>query len=108
MIVETKKGKLPVRYGMNALAHFGDLTGKSMTEVMNVLGDLGNLKISEVLSFVYVGFVDGARHAKEECKVADPSEVGDMIDEDGELLSKVTDVFIDSAAQEGATGDKKK
>jgi len=106
MVVETSKGKLPVRYGMNALAHFGDLTGKSMNVVMESLQDLGGLKLSEVLIFIYVGFVDGARWAKEECKVESIAEVGDMIDEDGELLEKVTTVFAGEA--DDTPGDKKK
>ena len=106
MVVETSKGKLPVRYGMNALAHFGDLTGKSMNVVMESLQDLGGLKLSEVLIFIYVGFVDGARWAKEECKVESIAEVGDMIDEDGELLEKVTTVFAGDA--DDTPGDKKK
>ena len=106
MIVETKKGKLPVRYGMNALAKFGDLTGKSMNVVMRSLNRLGELKISEVLAFVYVGFVDGARFAGEDCKILDVVEVGDMIDDDGELLQKMIDIF--QGDSEEVKGDKKK
>ena len=106
MIVKTKKGDLPVRYGMNALAHFGDLTGKSMNEVMDGLGDLGKLKLSEVLAFIYVGFVDGANYKEEECKVISISDVGNMIDDDGDLLGKVTDVFQNNAAQEGEKKDE--
>jgi len=106
MIVETSKGKLPVRYGMNALAHFGDLTGKSMNVVMSSLGDIGNLKISELLAFLYVGFVDGARFAGSECVIKSADEIGDMIDDDGELIGKVTNVFAGDS--ENVEGDKKK
>ena len=77
MIVETKKGELPVRYGMNALAHFGDLTGKSMNVVMSSMGSLGDMQLSELLAFIYAGFVDGARWAKKECKVESVAEVED-------------------------------
>ena len=110
MIVKTKSGDLPVRFGMNALAEFGDLTDKSMNEVMECLGDLGALKISEILAFIYVGFKDGAREKKEECKVKDIQEVGDMITEDQGLLGNVTDVFLDDATTDGEepAGDKKK
>ena len=106
MIVETKKGKLPVRYGMNALALYGDLTGKSMNVVMESLGKFGDLKISELLAFVYVGFVDGARWAKEECKVESIEEIGDMIDEDRELIGKMFDVFSGDS-EEKDDGKKK-
>lgn len=106
MIVETKKGKLPVRYGMNALALYGDLTGKSMNVVMESLGKFGDLKISELLAFVYVGFVDGARWAKEECKVESIEEIGDMIDEDRELIGKMFDVFSGDSEEKG-DGKKK-
>lgn len=106
MIVETKKGNLPVRYGMNALAHFGDLTGKSMNVVMESMGDLGDMQISELLAFIYAGFVDGARYAKDECKIEGVDEVGDMIDEDGELVNKMFDAF--SGDSEEVEGDVKK
>ena len=106
MIVETKKGKLPVRYGMNALAHFGDLTGKSMNEVMKSMGDLGKMPISELLAFVFAGFVDGARWNKEECKVESVQEVGDMIDEDAELVNKMFKAF--NGDSEPVEGESKK
>jgi hypothetical protein len=106
MTIDTAKGKLPVRYGMNALAHFGDLTGRNMNEVMSSLQDLGKLKMSEMLTFIYVGFVDGARWAKEECKVEDVAEVGDMIDDDAQLMTKVTAVFL--GEEEKTEGGSKK
>jgi len=109
MIVETKKGKLPVKYGMNAFALFSDLTGKTMNQVMSSLGNLGALKVGEVLAFVYVGFVDGARYAKVDCVIKDVEEVGDMIDEDGGLLIKMTKAFQeDSFADEPTEGEGKK
>jgi hypothetical protein len=107
MIVETKKGKLPVRYGMNALALYGDLTGKSMNVVMKSLGKFGELKISELLAFVYVGFVDGARFKKEECKVGGVDEIGDMLDDDPELINKMFDVFQGDGEQPEVDSKKK-
>ena len=106
MIVKTKKGDLPVRYGMNALAQFGDLTGKSMNQVMSSMNDLGKMKLSELLAFVYVGFVDGARFAKVECKIESPQEVGDMIDDDNELVNKMFDVF-NGDSEKGEESKKK-
>ena len=106
MIVETKKGKLPVRYGMNALAHFGDLTGKSMNVVMQTMGELGDMKLSELLAFVYAGFVDGARFAGTDCKVKSIEEVGDMMDDDSDLLNRMFDAF--NGDSEEVEGSKKK
>ena len=107
MYIETGDKKLPVRYGMNALAQFGDLTGKSMTQVTEALRDFGSLKMSEVLTFIYVGFVDGARKAGEECKIKSVQDVGDLVDEDGELLEKVLKVYT-AQSPPPAEGDSKK
>ncbi len=106
MIVKTKKGDLPVRYGMNALAHFGDLTGKSMNVVMESMGELGDMKLSELLAFIYSGFVDGARWAKVECKVECIEEIGDMMDEDSDLVNKMFEAFNGDSKEE--EGDSKK
>ena len=108
MIIDTGSGKLPIRYGMNALAMFGDLTGKPMNEVMASLQDLTALKISEVLAFVYVGFVDGARKAGEECKVKSAEAVGDMIDDDPKLLSNAINAIQEDSSNDEEVGDSKK
>lgn len=109
MRIDTGRGKLPIRYGMNALAMFGDMTDKPMNKVMESLGDLTKLKISEVLAFVYVGFVDGAKKAGEECKVKSVEEVGDMIDEDPNLLENAIKALAeDSTSEVTDEGDKKK
>lgn len=107
MRVKTKKGDLPVRYGMNALALFGDITGKTMNVVMKSMGDLGDMKLSELLAFVYAGFVDGARWAKEECKIESIDEVGDMIDDDAKLVSKMFEAFNGDTEEVEGDGKKK-
>jgi hypothetical protein len=108
MIVKTVKGDLPVRYGMNALAKFGDLTDKGMNDVMRCLGDLSKMKISEILAFVYSGFYEGARYAKEECKVSGPDEAGDMIDADGDLLTKMFAAYSGDTSPDEVEGEGKK
>ncbi len=105
MIVETKKGKLPIWYGWNSLAHFGDLTGRSMTEILKL--DMTKFSMSDTLKFLYVGFVEGARKAGEECKVKDEYDIGDMVDDDAELVNKVMNVFSEQSAAKGG-GSKKK
>jgi hypothetical protein len=106
MIVKTSKGDLPVKYGMSALAKFGDMTGRNMNEVMESLQDFGKLSINDLLAFVYVGFVDGARQAKQECAIENPDEVGDLIDEDEGLISKMIVLFA-GEGEEGEEGKKK-
>lgn len=107
MRVKTKLGDLPVRYGMNALSKFGDIVDKPMNEAFECLQDLTALKLSEVLAFVYVGFVDGARFEKEECKVLDLEQVGDMIDEEPELLTSMIKAYADQSGNGEGEGKKK-
>lgn len=99
---------MPVHFGMNALAKFGDITNKSMNEVVASLNDLGKLKISEVLAFIYVGFVDGAEKAKEECKVSSIQEVGYMIDDDKELIERAFGVYGEQSPPKEKETSKKK
>ena len=110
MRVETSKGKLPVHFGMNALALFGDLTDRSMSEVMKSLGSANDLKLSELLALFYAGFVCGAKKEGEECKVNDPGDVGEMLDEDMGLIGKMMGVFSDQSNPEDGIeeGDGKK
>lgn len=105
MYIETSKGKFPVRYGLNALAQFGDLTNKSMDDVMSL--DLKKMSISDILTFIFVGFSEGARKLGEECQIKTIQEVGDMIDEDPKLIDKVMGAFAEMNKSEG-DGDKKK
>ena len=74
---------------------------------MKSMGSLGDMKLSELLAFVYAGFVDGARWAKEECKIESIAEVGDMIDEDPELVNKMFDAFGGDSEEVEVEGKKK-
>jgi len=111
MRVETSKGDLPVHFGMNALALFGDLTDRSMSEVMASLANASDLKVSELLALFYAGFACGAKKEDEECKVNDPGDVGEMLDEDMGLIGKIMSVYGDQATPEDgieeADGKKK-
>lgn len=107
MIIETGSKKLPVRYGWSALAKFGDSTGKSMDEVLEM--DITKMTISELLEFIFIGFTEGARKAGQECVVKDKVEVGDMMDDDPDLINKVMDAFAEMSKNVSeSTGDKKK
>jgi len=105
MIVKTKKGDLPVRFGWNALAKFGDLSGLTMDEILEL--DMTKMRMSDLLNFIYVGFVDGARKEGAECLVTCPEDVGDMIDDEPDIVEKVMKVFEESTSSEGEKGKKK-
>jgi len=105
-MIDTSKGKLPVYFGMNALARFGDMTDKTMNEVMATLANMSSLKLSEMLAFIYAGFVEGARKEEVECRVESPAEVGDMIDEDGDLITRVMTSYSKQSAPEDVEPSK--
>ena len=100
MKVKTNKGELPVHFGMNTLARFGDETDKSMNEVMGVLGDMGKLKLSELMAFFFAAFIEGALEEDEECKVKDSRGVARMIDEDPNLVTKMMTAYTKQSAPE--------
>jgi hypothetical protein len=106
MYIETSKGKVPVRYGWNALAKFGDLTGKSMNDVLEM--DLDKMSISDLLAFILVGLQEGARKEEEECKISSVEEVGDLVDEDPEIVNKVMEAFADMSKSTGEKVEGKK
>jgi len=108
MRIETKRGSLPIRYDWNALRLIGDELGLSMNDMLSF--DLMNRKIGDTFVFVYYGFLRGAKFNDEECKVKDIDDVGDLLDEDADILAKAIQCFADdmSAKKEGEETDKKK
>jgi len=105
MIVKTKKGDLPVRYGWSALAKFGDISGMTMDDVLEL--DLKKMKMSDLLRFILVGFQDGARYDGQECIFKSIEEIGDLLDDEPNVVEKIMDAFAEmTKAEEG--GDKKK
>jgi hypothetical protein len=108
MRIETTRGSLPIRYSWNALRLIGDELGLSMNDMLSF--DLMNRKIGDTFTFVYFGFVEGARLNKEECKVESIEAVGDLLDEDSSILAKAIECFAEdmSSKKEGNETDKKK
>lgn len=104
MVVETGKGKLPVRYGWNALAKFGDLAGLTMDEILVL--DLTNITMSNLTRFIYVGFAEGARREGEECVFKSPEEVGELIDDEPDVITKVMDAFAASKGKPTEVDDE--
>jgi len=101
-MIKTSKGELPVYFGMNALARFGDLTDKTMTQVLDTLSDMSTLKMSDMLAFIYSGFTEGARREKIECQIESVEMIGDMIDDDGDLITKVMTAYSKQSVPEDA------
>ena len=89
----TEKGNLPMYFGMNTLAKFGDMTGKNMNQVLAAVGDMSKMKMSELLVFIYCGFVEGARKEKVDCVIESVEMVGDMIDTDATIIQKSMEVY---------------
>lgn len=100
MRVKTSKGELPVHFGMNTLATFGDLTNKSINEVMGSLRDMSSLKLSDMMKFFYASFIEGALEAGEECQITTPREVGSMLDEDTDLMTRMFTAYTKQSAPE--------
>lgn len=88
----TTTGSLPFSFGMNALSSFLESEGLALAD----LGELGaNMKISTALNIVFHGFADGHRREGIPFSMT-PADVGDLIDDNPELLAAAMDVFANS------------
>ena len=108
MRIETVKGSLPIRYNMNALRKIGDAFGISMDEVFSL--NLKGRPMSDVLTFVLHGFIEGARLDKEECKVESLDDIGDILEENPMVLDDAIKVFsndMQDIAKKRQEGKKK-
>lgn len=106
MTIDTKLGKLPVYYGMVAMAKFADMAGITRDDALNK--GLTGISTFQVFVFVYVGLLEGARKENEVCKVKSPEQVGDMIEEEPEIVTQVMDIYVKSISRPGDKGGKKK
>jgi hypothetical protein len=86
MRIKTSKGELPIRYSFNTLRKIGDDLDMSMNEMLSF--DLMNRKMSDVFTFVLHGFIEGAKHEGEDCKVSNLDEIGELLDSDPQVLAK--------------------
>lgn len=106
MYIETKKGKLPVRYGMTAIAKFSDMANISRDDALNK--GLTGINLYQIFTFIYVGFLEGARKEGEVCKVKSVDEVGDMIEEDPDIITKVMDIYVEQVKRDSDKAEGKK
>ncbi|MBU1235124.1 MAG: hypothetical protein KKC77_19725 [Proteobacteria bacterium] len=99
MVKEIQFGgkKRPVKYGWNALAIFGTLTGTG-------LNDLGKfeteMNFSDVLALVYAGLKEGARQAKEEFTLT-VEDVGDFLDSESDKIQEFLELFTSQMPKPG-------
>ena len=99
MVKEIEFGgeKRPVKYGWNALAIFGSLTGTG-------LNDLGKFEtemdFSDVLALIYAGLKEGARASKKDFTLT-IDDVGDFLDSESEKIQDFLDVFTSQMPKPG-------
>ena len=101
--VETKDKKLPINYGMNALANYSELRGVSINDALNL--DMSKMNLMDYFTLIYVGVKDGARVAKVDCEFASIDEFLDYADENKNVVSEIADIFADYGK---GGGDSKK
>ena len=106
MTVETKLGDLPVYYGMTAMAKFADMAGISRDDALNK--GLTGINDFQIFIFIYVGFLEGARKEGVKCKVKSVEQIGDMLEEEPEIISRVMDVYVKQVSRPGDKEGKKK
>ncbi len=100
-IIETNERKYPVRFGVNAVREFSQMTGMTL----NDLEKFGNdMTLDHAITLMYCEFKDGARKEKVKFRY-DVSDIADWIDEDQHLIEKVFSVF---EAQFSSPSDGKK
>lgn len=88
----TTIGELPFSFGMNALSAFLESEGLTLAD----MGDMGaNMKISTAINIVFHGFADGFRREGKEFDLTREA-VGDLIDDNPELLANAMEVFANS------------
>jgi len=96
-------GKIyPVKYGMAALSEFLDSEGLALSDMEN-LGK--NMSLTTALKLVYFGLKHGARKAGKDFALS-LEDIGDMCDDDPDLLEKCMKVFSESMPQPNA-GNKR-
>ena len=93
--IESAGKVYPVKYGMAALSEFLDSEGLSLSDMENI-GK--NMSLTRALKLVYFGLKHGARKAGKDFAFT-LDDIGDMCDDDPELLQKCMTVFSESMPQ---------
>jgi len=85
----------PVKYGWNALAIFGEMTGTGLNDLSKFETEM---TFREVLVLIYAGLKEGARAEKKEFTIS-LEDVGDFLDEDTAKVQEFIDVFTSQMPQ---------
>lgn len=105
--VKTSLGDLPVNFGMNTLAMFSEMRDLSMTEVINL--DYTKLTLMDIMALLYAGLKDGARKAKEDCKIDSVEDFNDFTEDNPGVVAELKDIFTKQQGQDKETeGEGKK
>lgn len=87
--------KRPVKYGWNALATFGEMTGTGLNDLDKFETEM---TFREVLVLIYAGLKEGARAEKKEFTLT-VDDIGDFLDEDNDKVEEFIDVFTSQMPQ---------
>lgn len=94
----------PVKFGFSALANFCKLANIPLSK-MDRLGEDMTLETAFIL--IYCGLKDGARVTKKDFTLT-VDDIGDLLDDNPELLNDVMSAFSNSQAVPSAKQNKKK
>jgi len=95
-LVEIGGEKRPVRFGFNAMAMFGEMTGLKISEIERITS---SMTIQNAISLVHCGLKDGARKAGKPFEYTQ-MDVADWLDERTQALSEILGVFVNSQARD--------
>jgi len=79
----------PVKYGWNALATFGDLSGTGLNDLDKFETEM---HFSDVLYLIYAGLKEGARADGKDFDLT-VQDVGDFLDTESDKIQEFLDVF---------------
>ena len=79
----------PVKYGWNALATFGDLSGTGLNDLDKFETEM---QFSDVLYLIYAGLKEGARQSGKEFTLT-TEDIGNFLDEEMDKVQEFLDVF---------------
>jgi hypothetical protein len=96
--IEIGGRKRPVRYGWNALAEFGKLTGIGLNDIAFVEKEgqtYLSMQFADLLSLIYVGLKYGARKEGEKVDFT-VEDIGDWMDnEDVSKMHEFINLFVE-------------
>ena len=94
-IIEIANKKFPIFFRFNGLRKFCALTGTSLNKLMSLGQDI---TLDEALKLILVGIQEGCRKSGQDISLS-IDELGDLLDEDMEGLTRALEVFGDQMGQ---------